>query len=63
MDIECVESILVDICKKTIFLTSDEGSSKTVQCDTTEQFMNVMKVVTHNADPEMIKYVDVAETE
>ena len=57
---ECVESIVIDVCKKTILLHSDEGSSKTVECDTTEQFMNVVKVITDRANPEIITYADVA---
>mgnify|MGYP003112105015 CR=1 FL=1 len=60
MDAECVESIVIDVCKKTILLHSDEGSSKTVECDTTEQFMNVVKVITDRANPEIITYADVA---
>ena len=60
MDAECVESIVIDVCKKTILLHSDEGSSKTVECDTTEQFMNVVKVITDRANPEIITYTDVA---
>ena len=60
MDAECVESIVIDVCKKTILLHSDEVSSKTVECDTTEQFMNVVKVITDRANPEIITYADVA---
>jgi hypothetical protein len=58
MDNECVEGIVIDVCAKSFMLTSDEGSSRTVTCDTTEEFMNVMKVVTDQADPEIIQYAD-----
>ena len=60
MDNECVESIIIDVCAKTFLLESDEGSKKRVVCDTTEEFMNVMKVVTDTANPEMIKYKDLS---
>jgi len=58
MDDECVESIVIDVCAKTFLLESNEGTKKKVVCDTTEEFMNVMKVVTDQADPEIIQYAD-----
>ena len=60
MNNECLEGIVIDVCAKTFLLTSDEGSTKTVRCDTTEQFMSVMKVVTDQADPEIIQYADLS---
>ena len=60
MNNECLEGIVIDVCAKTFLLTSDEGTTKTVRCDTTEQFMSVMKVVTDQADPEIIKYADLS---
>ena len=54
MDTECVETIIVDVCKKTIFLEGDEGNSNTVQCDTTDEFMRVVKVVLDKADPKIV---------
>ena len=60
MDNECVDGIVIDVCAKTFLLKSDEGNSKTVTCETTEEFMNVMKVVTDTANPEMIKYKDLS---
>ena len=41
-------------------MLSDEGNTKTVQCDTTEEFMNVLDVVTSQLDPEQIEYADLA---
>ena len=58
MDDECVESIVIDVCAKSFLLESDEGTKKKVVCDTTEEFMNVMEVVTSTADPKLIKYAD-----
>ena len=39
---------------------SDWGNEKHVQCDTTEEFMNVLEVVTSQLDPEQIEYADLA---
>ena len=58
MDAECVESIVIDVCKKTILLHSDEGSSKTVECDTTEQFMNVLELVRATCPEDRLVYTD-----
>ena len=60
MDNECVDGIVIDVCAKTFLLKSDEGNSKPVTCETTEEFMNVMKVVTDQADPEIIQYADLS---
>ena len=60
MDNECVESIIIDVCAKTFLLESSEGDKKKVVCDTTEEFMNVLEVVTGTADPELITYADLS---
>ena len=57
---ECVQGIVIDICSKSFLLLSDEGSTKTVQCDNTEEFMNVLDVVTSQLDPDQIEYADLA---
>jgi len=57
---ECVQGIVIDVCSKSFLLLSDEGSTKTVQCDNTEEFMNVLEVVTAQLDPEQIEYADLA---
>jgi hypothetical protein len=60
MSTECVQGIVIDICSKTFMLISDEGNQKTVECDNTEEFMNVLEVVTSNLDPEQIEYAELA---
>ena len=57
---ECVLGIVIDVCSKSFLLLSDQGSEKTVKCDTTEEFMNVLEVVTSNLSPEQIEYADIA---
>ena len=57
---EWVERIIVDVCAKSFLLESNEGDKKKVVCDTTEEFMNVLEVVTGTADPELITYANLS---
>ena len=57
---ETVQDIIVDVCKKRITLISNEGETRFVACENTEQFMGVMDVINNTADPELITYVDPA---
>ena len=57
---ECVQGIVIDVCTKSFLLLSDQGSTKEVNCETTEQFMNVLEVVTANLEPDQIEYADLA---
>ena len=57
---ETVQGIVIDVCTKSFMLLSDQGNTKTVECDTTQEFMNVLEVVTSNLSPEQIEYADLA---
>jgi hypothetical protein len=57
---ETVQGIVIDVCARTFLLLSDQGNEKMVECDTVEEFMNVLDVVTSNLNPEQIKYADLA---
>ena len=57
---ETVQGIVIDVCSKSFLLLSDQGTTKEVNCDTTEEFMNVLEVVTSNLAPEQIEYADLA---
>ena len=46
---ETVQDIIVDVCKKRITLISNEGETRFINCENTEQFMGVMDVVKDNA--------------
>jgi len=39
---------------------SDEGNEKMVECDTVQEFMNVLEVVTANLSEDQIEYADLA---
>ena len=60
MEDEFLESVVIDVCAKTFLIESDQGDKKRVACDTTKQFMDVLAVVTDQADPEIIKYADLS---
>lgn len=57
---ETVQGIVIDVCTRTFLLLSDQGNEKMVECDTVEEFMNVLDVVTSNLNPEQIEYADLA---
>ena len=57
---ECVQGIVIDVCARTFLLLSDQGGERLVECDTIQEFMNVLEVVTANLDQEQIKYADLA---
>ena len=50
---EFLENIVIDVCKRTFMMYSDDGSKRKVQCDTTKQFMEVLALVLTNADPDL----------
>ena len=57
---EAVQGIVIDVCTRTFLLLSDQGSERLVECDTVDEFMNVLDVVTSNLNPEQIEYADLA---
>ena len=57
---ESVLGIVIDVCTRSFLLISDEGNEKEVQCDTVQEFMNVLEVVTANLDEDQIEYADLA---
>ena len=60
---ECVQGIFIDVCTRSFLLLSDEGNEKMVECETVQEFMNVLEVVTANLQPEQIEYADLAVEE
>ena len=57
---EYVESIVIDICSRSFLLMSDQGDEKIVECDTTDEFMSVLDVVTANLNDDQIEYAELA---
>ncbi len=53
-DNEYVDSVNVDVAARTFEIVGSDGSKQKIQCDTPEEFMNVLKV-TRDAE----KYLDI----
>ena len=57
---ECVQGIVIDVCTRSFLLISDQGSERMVECETVQEFMNVLEVVTNNLSEDQIEYADLA---
>jgi|TARA_B100000475_G_C14864996_1_gene259283 hypothetical protein len=53
---ENVSNILIDVCKRTVIVLGNEGDTRLVECETINEFMNVLKIVEKYIDPEMVLY-------
>ena len=60
MDDDLVNRTIIDVCRRSFLIISDEGEERILSCETTEQFMDVMEVGTQLLEPERIKYADLA---
>tara|TARA_B100000902_G_scaffold399411_1_gene470119 strand:+ start:9021 stop:9221 length:201 start_codon:yes stop_codon:yes gene_type:complete len=60
MSEDFLENVVVDICTRTFLLNSEQGDERFVECETTEEFMNVLKVCTDRLHESQIKYSDLA---
>ena len=58
MDEEYLMKCVVDPLKKTIYLYSNEGETKEVVCDNTEQFMNVLSLVRETCPEGRLSYAN-----
>jgi len=57
---EYLEKVVVDICTKSFTLYSDEGSTRTIDCETSDQFMSVFLLIRDRLEEEQIKYAGVS---
>ena len=55
-----VAGVVIDVCTRSFLLLSDDGDEKMVECETAEQFMNVLEVCTDNLNDNQIEYADLA---
>ena len=56
MDDDLVNRTIIDVCRRSFLIISDEGEERILSCETTEQFMDVKEVVNKLLDPERIEY-------
>ena len=57
-DDEYLTRCVVDPVKRTFYLYSSEGDEKKVTCETTDQFMNVLKLVRATCPEERLSYAN-----
>ena len=55
-----VQGVVIDVCTRSFLLLSDKGDEKWVNCDSSEEFMNVLQVCTSHLNDDQIEYADLA---
>jgi len=58
MDDEYLTRCVVDPLKRKLYLYSSEGNEKTVDCETVDQFMNMLLFVRDTASEDVLSYVN-----
>ena len=58
MNDDLLSKCVVDTSKRTVYLYSDGGDKKTVNCDTVEEFMNVLSFVRDKVEEDRVFYSD-----
>ena len=58
MDDEYLTRCVVDPLKRKLYLYSSEGDEKTVDCETMEQFMSVLRFVRETASEDVLSYLN-----
>ena len=54
-----VVKTIVDICSRSFKIVSDEGYVQLVQCDSVQEFMDVLQVVNEFMDEDMLVYSEI----
>ena len=54
-----VVKTIVDICSRSFRIVSDEGYIQLVQCETVQEFMDVLQVVNEFMDEDMLVYSEI----
>ena len=58
MSDDLLSKCVIDTSKRTVYLYSDGGEMRTVQCDTVDEFMNVLNFVRDMVEEERVFYSD-----
>ena len=58
MNDEYLTRCVVDPLKRRLYLYSSEGDEKTVDCETVDQFMNMLRFVRYTASEDVLSYVN-----
>lgn len=57
---EFVDRVIIDLCAKSFLLLGSEEDEKLIQCDTTDEFMGVLKVCNEYLKADQIEYADLS---
>lgn len=57
-DDEYLTRVVVDTCARRFYMYSNEGETKVINTDTTQQFMDVLEVVRAVCEEDIIAYSD-----
>ncbi len=58
MEEDWLSKCVIDPSKRKVYLYSEGGEKKTVECDTVQEFMNVLRFVRSKTSEDMISYAD-----
>ena len=61
-DDEHLTRVVIDTCARTYRLLSNEGDEKVIECDSVEEFMNVLELVRAVVNEDIIVYTDMLVT-
>ena len=56
-DDEYLTRVVIDTCARTFRLYSNEGDERKVDCDSMEEFLNVLELVRKVVDEDIVAYV------
>ena len=56
-DDEYLTRVVIDTCARTFRLYSNEGDERILDCNSMEEFMNVLELVRKVVDEEIVAYV------
>ena len=58
MEEDWLSKCVIDPSKRKVYLYSEGGEKRTVDCDTVQEFMNVLRFVRSTTSEDMISYAD-----
>ena len=58
MNDDLLSKCVIDTTKRRVYLYSDGGDEKVVNCDTVDEFMNVLSFVRNKVEEERVFYSD-----
>ena len=58
MSDDLLAKCVIDTCKRKEYLYSEDGKENVVNCDTVEEFMNVLNFVRDKVEEERVFYSD-----